>query len=245
MSVILDALKTDRETKKEIKNYTPLAEGFYLTDTTAHLEQNYLPKYIIYILSSLLLALLAGSIYVYLIKQDVKPEVSIKPAVVVEPISPQQQLVTAAKRFAKSGDSVKAIELYKEALALDGGNALLHNDLAFIYIGLKSYELAQNHLQTAITLDINCATCFNNLGYLQSLTNEHLEAEKNLRRAMFLNPDDPLPYFNLGVLYEQTGNNEKAIEAYEAYTVYADQAVDDKIVNKVRSHIQNLRRPQW
>ena len=40
-------------------------------------------------------------------------------------------------------------------------------------------------------------------------------AERAFTRAAAFLPDEPVTYFNLGMLYEKTGQSERAIEAYE------------------------------
>ena len=39
-------------------------------------------------------------------------------------------------------------------------------------------------------------------------------AEPHYRQAVKLDPDDPTPHFNLGVLFEEVGRKEEAVLAY-------------------------------
>mgnify|MGYP001617221939 CR=1 FL=1 len=64
------------------------------------------------------------------------------------------------------------------------------------------------------------AMAYNLLGWSQSRNGDFREAEKNLKKALELDPNLVGAHYNLGKLYEASGNLNDALKAYEkAYTL--------------------------
>lgn len=73
-----------------------------------------------------------------------------------------------------------------------------------------------------VALIIGCATKtistdmkFNNWGYDLICKGLYEDAEKYLKQALVENPENPYALLNLGVVYQNTGNPEKARVMYE------------------------------
>jgi Flp pilus assembly protein TadD len=69
--------------------------------------------------------------------------------------------------------------------------------------------------QRAVELDPWMADAHVNLGRLYHLTGERGRAEAHYRDAVRLAPEDPVPHFDLGVLLEEQGRREEAVNAYQ------------------------------
>lgn len=92
---------------------------------------------------------------------------------------------------AKSGDRLKAIELYEESLALDENDDLTHNAIASLYRAENAYERAQDHYLKAIEIDDSYALTFYNYANLLADMGEIEEARATYKRALDLQSDFP------------------------------------------------------
>jgi tetratricopeptide (TPR) repeat protein len=92
---------------------------------------------------------------------------------------------------AKSGDRLKAIDLYEESLALDENDDLTHNAIASLYRAENAYERAQDHYLKAIEIDDTYALTFYNYANLLADMGEIEEARATYKRALELQSDFP------------------------------------------------------
>lgn len=92
---------------------------------------------------------------------------------------------------AKSGDRLKAIELYEESLELDENDDLTHNAIASLYRAENAYERAQDHYLKAIEIDDSYALTFYNYANLLADMGEIEEARATYKRALDLQSDFP------------------------------------------------------
>ena len=67
---------------------------------------------------------------------------------------------------AKSGERIKAIELYEESLELDENDDLTHNAIASLYRAEHAYERAQDHYRKALEIDDTYAQTYYNYANL-------------------------------------------------------------------------------
>jgi tetratricopeptide (TPR) repeat protein len=61
-----------------------------------------------------------------------------------------------------------------------------------------------------------CATAYKLRGDIYSAANRHLEALADFETAAGFGPNDPETYVEIGFLCESLGENEKAVEAFQA-----------------------------
>jgi len=92
---------------------------------------------------------------------------------------------------AKTGDRLKAIELYEQSLELDENDDLTHNAIASLYRTENAYERAQDHYLKAIEIDDTYAQTFYNYANLLVDMDEIEEARGMYKRALELQSDFP------------------------------------------------------
>lgn len=108
----------------------------------------------------------------------------------IEPNNPEI-LNKLAFVTAKSGDTLKGIELYERSLELDENDDLTHNAIASLYRSENAYERAQDHYRKAIEIDDEYAQTFYNYANLLVDMEEIEEARIMYKRALELQSDFP------------------------------------------------------
>lgn len=114
----------------------------------------------------------------------------LEEASVVEPANPEI-LNKLAFVTAKTGNRLKAIELYERSLELDENDDLTHNAIASLYRAENAYERSQDHYRKAIEIDDTYAQTFYNYGNLLVDMGEIEEARAMYKRALELQSDFP------------------------------------------------------
>jgi tetratricopeptide (TPR) repeat protein len=92
---------------------------------------------------------------------------------------------------AKTGERLKAIELYERSLELDENDDLTHNAIASLYRSEMAYERAQDHYLKAIAIDDEYPQTFYNYANLLVDMGEIEEARIMYKRALELQNDFP------------------------------------------------------
>ncbi|MFI4869885.1 MAG: winged helix-turn-helix domain-containing tetratricopeptide repeat protein [Steroidobacterales bacterium] len=119
----------------------------------------------------------------------------------------------------------RAIELYRQALALDDRFALAYAGLASAYInqsylnGLSVAEVANKAepvLATALRLDRGLPDIYTARGALRSDQGRNDEALRDLRHAIDLNPNDSEALTEMGYLFIYNGQPRDALASYGA-----------------------------
>jgi len=126
--------------------------------------------------------------------------------------------VNQANEYFQAGDYQRAVNVYREALAEDPGNARTYYDLALALDRLDKIAEEHEALQKAISLDSTIARAHNQLGFLSLQAGHEAEAEKELKAAIALDPGYAEAQNNLGVLYGQQGKNKEAEELFRQAT---------------------------
>lgn len=90
---------------------------------------------------------------------------------------------------AKTGDRLKAIELYEQSLELDENDDLTHNAIASLYRAENAYERAQDHYLKAIEIDDAYPQTFYNYANLLVDMDEVEKARGMYKRALELQSD--------------------------------------------------------
>jgi tetratricopeptide (TPR) repeat protein len=121
--------------------------------------------------------------------------------------SPASQLVRQSQVSA-------AIEVYREMLKTDSGNAELHFDLSLALAKLHDSRGSQEELETAIRLNANLAKARNRLGLLHMLNGEKAKAEDEFKAAISADSQFVEARNNLGVLFAWTGKSRESIELF-------------------------------
>ncbi len=108
----------------------------------------------------------------------------------------------AARASLHEGDFGAAERYYSRALKYGGGIKVMRA-LADLYIKTSNYARAAQVLYELLRVDPEQETIYNNLGTALLYGGRPAEAESILLIAQQLDPKDPLPYLNLGVLYDR------------------------------------------
>jgi tetratricopeptide (TPR) repeat protein len=108
----------------------------------------------------------------------------------------------AAEAALRIGDFSLAERYYSRALRYGGGTKV-KRAMAEFYIATSNYTKAVRVLQELLETTDDPQSVFNNLGAALMYGGLPLEAEAYLLVAQQMKPSDPVPYVNLGVLYDK------------------------------------------
>ncbi|MFT8352515.1 tetratricopeptide repeat protein [Clostridium saccharoperbutylacetonicum] len=108
----------------------------------------------------------------------------------------------------------KALECYKEVLALDPENRTINNSIGEMYDALDDYDKALDYYNKQIEIEKG-AYYYLNRGLLYARNGKFDEAEDDYRCAIELEPENPHGYNSLGYLYERKNEAEKSIPYYK------------------------------
>jgi Tfp pilus assembly protein PilF len=102
--------------------------------------------------------------------------------------------------------------------------AFRNNTLGVAYMNQQKFAEAQKYFEKALAADPNFAIARVNLG-ISLLSQQKLEpARAALEEAVRLLPNDPYASYNLGLVYKDTGETEKAIDAFRHVTQLSPEA---------------------
>lgn len=134
----------------------------------------------------------------------------------------------------------KAIAAFKEAVRIVPDNFTHRLNYGYaLLLGNRGKE-AKDELLKAIVLNDKSAGAFIQLGKAQIMLKEYDDGEKTLRQAINLGgPDGTMAYRVLGVLYNDKGDLEHAVEAFEKYLNMSPNTKDvDALVKLGRAQIK-------
>jgi Flp pilus assembly protein TadD len=101
-------------------------------------------------------------------------------------------------------------------VALQPNNDKFHFTLGALYDSNKQKELGMDEMRKAIALNPGNAPALNYLGYTYAEKGDRLdEAEKLIRRALVIEPEDGFYVDSLGWVYYQRGEFQKAVDQLE------------------------------
>ena len=116
-------------------------------------------------------------------------------------------------------DQVEALKAFKKATTVDGNHTDANLNIAFISIRFRDYETAEKSLEIALK-DPKESQNFEAvlaMGVAKRGLKKYAESEEFYKKASKLNPKDPRPYYNLGILQHEhvsgTKDDSKAQEA--------------------------------
>jgi arylsulfatase A-like enzyme/tetratricopeptide (TPR) repeat protein len=121
-------------------------------------------------------------------------------------------------------DYQTALEHYEKALSLDKTDALIYNNMGFLYysIYLQTGKMEDNNralecYQKAIEIDPLLASAYNGLGGAYKAQGQIDRAIEAWEKSLELDPDYGYSLYNLGLTYLQIGEKEKALKHFERY----------------------------
>jgi len=114
--------------------------------------------------------------------------------------------------YQEKKDYPAAIGLAQKMIALDPKNDKFHFTLGALYDENKQKQLSVKEMERAIQLNPGNAPALNYLGYTYAEDGQNLnEAEKLIRRALDIEPEDGFYIDSLGWVYYQKGQYAKAV----------------------------------
>jgi Tfp pilus assembly protein PilF len=120
----------------------------------------------------------------------------------------------AARTHEAKGEFKQALDYYMKALELDPANYIVMNNIAGVYIRLTLYNEALSYSNKALEVKTNYVPSLINAGIAQVSLGNFSEGEGFLTRAATIEPLNKLAIFNLAVLWEKQGSNDRAYENY-------------------------------
>ena len=143
----------------------------------------------------------------------------------------------AALCATKLGSFADAERHFSRSLRYGGGSEVARA-LAQLYIQTSNYSKAIRILQALLNDErSNPQPIYNNLGTALMYAGEVLDAESYLLIAQQMNPRDPYPYINLGLLYEKYMRQQPlALDFYGCYLQLAAGRAQQERTVKLRMH---------
>jgi len=110
----------------------------------------------------------------------------------------------------------KALEHFQKVAEIYPAIEGLHRTLGMLYLQRGEYTSAAGHLEKAL-LEEEAFDIFNNLGAAYMGAEAYDAAERYLKRAFALQPENPASHKNLAVLYRQMKRENEAVYHFEKY----------------------------
>ena len=146
------------------------------------------------------------------------------------------EVLSESARLIEQGRIADAARRLETAIALDGGIAALHAQLARCLIQLKRTADAAAAAQRALALRPTDAFTLDTLGVVFSFAGDHERAARVLQQATAANPDRADIWYNLGASQQFNGDFAAAEIAYE-------RAVElEPSMDKAAAALSHLRR---
>ena len=112
----------------------------------------------------------------------------------------------------RTGDYVRARDLYLRVIALTPNNAEAYNNLGAVYRALGDLVASEASYRRAVTADPRYAGAWSNLGAVLGLLGRRQEAIQALQRAVQLEPANLGAKVNLAIQYRQSGLLKEACD---------------------------------
>ena len=131
-------------------------------------------------------------------------------------VSEGEKLVISAFEAGVAGDPETQRSKLEALVALFPDDERAHNLLGnFLFFNQQNYERAISSYRTAIAINPDFATPYNNLGYALRQVDDYEGAEKAFQRYTELIPDQPNPYDSYAELLMRMGRYDESIAGYE------------------------------
>lgn len=118
------------------------------------------------------------------------------------------------KTLVHLGKTANAGQAYERVLQLDPDNAIAHEELGLLYIGVRDVASARQYLRRAIELDDTRWPAHNALGVLADTERNYASAIEHYEAALTSNPKSPMLLTNLGYSRYLTGDLDEAERLY-------------------------------
>lgn len=150
----------------------------------------------------------------------------------------------------QAGRWSEAVTAYQQAIELDPGLQAAYANLGVAYYQLGEFDRAASQYKKALELDPEDIEVAYNLGalYLQQALSAEGQYDPELLEQAITQlenvneqaPDLAEPYFSLGVAYSILNQNDRAIEAFEAFLA-RDSGQDPRASQQAERYLETLR----
>jgi len=134
---------------------------------------------------------------------------------------------------ARTGDTTKAIDYFKQALQLDPDHFVALQNLGNAYRQQKQWDLARESLEQALSIKPRDPEANYSLGMVYAQTNDPNKAYEYIQTALRERPAYPEALNNLGILYLRTRRRDEAVATFEKCIQIAP-AFDQSYLNLAR-----------
>ena len=118
------------------------------------------------------------------------------------------------------------------------GEAFRYNTLGVAYMNQQKFAEAQKYFEKARAADPQFAVARLNLGIALLSQQKLVPARASLEEATRLLPNDPYAWYNLGLVYKDTGETEKAIDAFQHVAQLSPEADAHYFLGYLYSQLQ-------
>ncbi len=152
---------------------------------------------------------------------------------------------SAAHAAQQLGAFAKAERFFSQALRY-GGGVETARELATFYIQTSNFVQAVQVFRYLIQIEEDqeaLQPMYSNLGTALKYSGDYLDAEAYLLLAQQIDPTDPVPYVNLGSLYDRHLRNlPKAVRFYECFVQMTGDTADSRQVQTRLRELNSQRR---
>lgn len=159
-----------------------------------------------------LLILIAGAIY---LDRIIIPQAPALFVPTPTPTRAPESYVNEAREYFQQGKMLPAIEAYKKAVLTEPNNQAIFTELARVQIWAGNYEDALQNAERSLVGNENYALGHAVRGWALNFLEQYVDAEIALRRALEIDPDNPLSHAYLAetlVNKDDYGDLDKARE---------------------------------
>ncbi|MCX7991082.1 MAG: tetratricopeptide repeat protein [Proteobacteria bacterium] len=113
----------------------------------------------------------------------------------------------------------EAKDAFERAISIDRDYSEAYNNLGVLYLEEGKYKESIRYFEKAVK-NIFYTTpelAYNNMGFAYEKLNDQLNAEKNYKEAISINPSFSPAYINLARIYEQQGRYKEAEEVLNKF----------------------------
>jgi Tfp pilus assembly protein PilF len=148
-------------------------------------------------------------------------------------------LIVANPSIRSGADSqTKSPAAQKSETKANSDEAFRYNTLGVAYMNQQKFAEAQKYFEKALAADPKFAVARLNLGISLLSQQKLVPARTALEEAAHLLPNDPYAWYNLGLLYKDTGEPEKAIEAFQHVAQLSPEADAHYFLGYLYSQLQ-------
>jgi DNA-binding winged helix-turn-helix (wHTH) protein/tetratricopeptide (TPR) repeat protein len=140
-----------------------------------------------------------------------------KESISVDPRFLPGYLNLAAVQLYQLGDAKSALETCQQGLQVDSHWAWGHDCIGWALLGKGEWAQAEAAFERAVMFNPQSTLSRYRLSHARRLQGHYQEALQALEPILKIDPSDASPWYDMGVIYEAMGDQEKARENFERY----------------------------